>query len=50
MKHWIGIFAMMLAFAAAQTASAGNCGGGGDHSHGDGYKKAELTSDSDDRY
>ncbi|MEL0138374.1 MAG: hypothetical protein VW806_12950 [Halieaceae bacterium] len=49
MKHWIAIFAAMLAFAAAQTASAGNCGGG-DHSHGDGYKKAEVTSDSDDRY
>jgi hypothetical protein len=49
MKHWIAIFAAMLAFAAAQTASAGNCGGG-DHSHGDGYKKAEVTSESDDRY
>jgi len=41
--------AAILAFTAAQTASAGNCGSG-DHSHGGGYKKAEVTSDSDDRY
>jgi len=47
MRQWVSVIAATFVFAIAQNASAGNCSGG---EGGDGYKKAEMSTDSDDRY